>query len=59
MDYICPICGKSMAREIDVIMPHTDKHVTDEIKKTHPKWAESDGTCRKCYDWYKKQLHFK
>ncbi len=50
------MCGEKMARELRYIIPHTEKHIIDEIKKKHPKWIEKDGACHKCYDYYKDQL---
>jgi hypothetical protein len=57
MDYICPVCGSRLPRQIDIVMPHTEKHIVDEIKKKHPDWSADDGTCKKCYDFYKNQIH--
>ena len=57
MDFICPTCGKSLPRDIQVVLPHTEKHIIEEIKKKHPEWAESDGVCKKCYEYYKKQMN--
>ena len=56
MDYNCPICKMTMSRELAVIMPHTETHIVNEIKKTHPKWTEKDGVCKKCYEYYKDQM---
>lgn len=56
MEYTCPVCGKKIARELDVIIDHTDSHIVDAIKKQYPKWSEADGSCRKCYDYYKSQM---
>ncbi len=56
MKYVCPICNEEMSRELENIIAHTDIHIVDAIKKSHPHWAEEDGSCRKCYDWYKSQL---
>ena len=57
MDYICPVCGEHLKRELDVVIPHTEEHIIDLIKKDHPDWVEKDGMCKICYDYYKKQLH--
>lgn len=56
MKYVCPICNAELPRELENIIEHTDAHIVDVIKKSHPKWVEKDGTCRKCYEWYKKQM---
>lgn len=57
MNFICPTCRKELPRDLLVIVPHTEEHIVDEIKKMHPEWAAEDGLCKKCYEYYKKQLH--
>ena len=56
-DFICPTCNKGMARDLSVVVPHTEEHIIDVIKEKHPDWIESDGICKKCYEYYKSQLH--
>lgn len=56
MDFICGTCGEALPRDLRVIMSHTEQHIMDEIQKKHPKWVEDDGVCKKCYDYYKKQM---
>ena len=57
MDFICPTCGKNLPRELMVDISHTEQHVIDQIKKEKPGWVETDGICKKCYAYYKDQLH--
>jgi len=57
MDFICPTCNKSMPRDLLVIIPHTEEHIIDVVKKSHPDWVEQDGLCKRCYEHYKNQLH--
>ena len=57
MDYNCPVCEAKMPRDIMVVIPHTEIHIVDEIKKIHPGWVEKDGVCKKCYEYYKNQIH--
>ena len=54
---ICPSCGKHIPRDINVIIPHTEEHIIEEIKKSHPNWTEKNGLCPKCYAHYKKEIH--
>lgn len=56
MEYNCPTCGKVIPRDLKVIISHTEDHIIDVIKKKRPEWVEKDGLCRRCYDYYKKQL---
>jgi len=55
-NFICPTCGKVMKRDLAIIVPHTESHIIDVIKKKHPEWIDADGICKRCYDYYKKQL---
>jgi len=57
MEFICPVCYKKLPRELKYIIPHTEEHIVDEIKKVHPNWVEKDGMCGKCYEYFKKELH--
>ena len=57
MDFICPTCKKAIPRDLLVIIPHTEQHIIDEIKKHHPDWSEKDGICKKCYEYYKQEMH--
>lgn len=56
IDFVCPTCGKSIPRDLLVIVPHTEEHIVEAIKKKHPDWAEKDGVCKKCYEYYKSQM---
>ena len=49
MDFVCPTCGENIPRELEQIIPHTEVHIVNAIKKSHPDWAELDGLCAKCY----------
>ena len=33
MDYICPICKEKIERDPSVVIPHTEEHIVDAIKK--------------------------
>ena len=56
-EFICPTCGEKMPRDLGFILPHTEKHIVDVIKTEHPSWVEGNGICKKCYEYYKKQMH--
>ena len=57
VDFVCPTCGTTLPRDLGIIVPHTEIHIIEVIKKKHPDWAEANGICKKCYEYYKKQLH--
>lgn len=56
MMYRCPMCGKKMNSDTVVYIDHVEAEIAGLIKKDHPDWAEDNGTCPKCYEYYKKQL---
>ncbi|MDD5217528.1 MAG: hypothetical protein PHN49_05375 [Candidatus Omnitrophica bacterium] len=56
VDYLCPVCQKKMKRDLVVFLKHTDEHIVDMIKSKHPEWVSADGVCRKCSDYYRKQI---
>lgn len=55
-DYTCPLCGRKVRRDLALFLNHTNEHVIDAIKKEHPEWVESDGTCQPCAEYYEKEL---
>lgn len=54
--YRCPLCDRTMERNLALFLNHTDQHVIDQIKKEHPEWVEADGACKPCAEYYRKQL---
>ena len=46
----------NVPRDLLVFKRHTEGHIADEIKKSHPEWAEEDGVCRKCLAHFKKAI---
>ncbi|MFC1703521.1 hypothetical protein ACFL1E_01880 [Candidatus Omnitrophota bacterium] len=57
MKFVCPTCQEQMDQDLLIVVPHTEQHIVDEIKKKHPEWQGKDGVCKKCYVYFKKQLH--
>jgi hypothetical protein len=45
-----------MDRDLILFLQHTDHHIIEEIKKTNPHWVSSDGACRECVDYYRRQF---
>ena len=54
--YQCPLCGRKMERNLALFLDHTEAHVIEQIKKEHPEWVASDGVCKPCSEYYKKQI---
>ncbi len=57
MKFICPTCNKELPRELRIIIPHTEEHIMEAIKRKHPDWVKKNGVCKECYKYYKKALH--
>ena len=56
MDFICPTCGKAIPRELTQIIPHTETHIIEAIKKNHPDWVEEGGVCKKCLEHLRNEM---
>ncbi len=56
MSYKCSVCGKTVSADLSKFVQHTERHIVDLIKKQHPDWVEDNGVCRKCMDYYRKQM---
>lgn len=54
--YRCPLCGRTLERNLVLYLGHTDQHVIDKIKEEHPEWVEANGVCKPCAEYYKRQL---
>ncbi len=50
--YVCPTCGERMERDLLLFMQHTDAHILELLKKSHPDWITHDGYCPKCLAHY-------
>lgn len=56
MDYKCGVCGEKVEGDLISFKNHTEDHILDIMKKDHPQWVDENGVCRKCLDYYRKQL---
>ena len=56
MKYQCSVCGEKVDDNLVVYISHTEKHIIDEIKNSHPEWAAQSGVCEKCIEYYKAQF---
>ena len=54
--YQCPLCGKQMDRDLILFLDHTNQHVIDRIKKSHPEWIAENGACEPCVAYYRLQI---
>ncbi|HSV43485.1 MAG TPA: hypothetical protein VLJ10_02930 [Candidatus Bathyarchaeia archaeon] len=56
MSYQCPLCGQKFQDQFSAYVDHMKSEIVDQIKEDHPQWAEKDGSCQKCYEYYQRQL---
>ena len=57
MDYKCSVCGDRVQGDLLLYINHTEEHIMEEIQAHHPDWVEKDGLCKKCVDYYRKQIN--
>ncbi|MFN8291046.1 MAG: S8 family serine peptidase [Chitinophagaceae bacterium] len=51
-DIICPLCGDRVNRLLYRYHIDNEKVVMEKIKSQNPGWAEADGVCSRCVDYY-------
>ncbi|MEW5895566.1 MAG: hypothetical protein AB1650_07415 [Candidatus Omnitrophota bacterium] len=56
MNYHCPVCRMDFNSDFEDYIHHVESEIVELIKRDHPEWSISDGTCPKCYKYYKKEL---
>ena len=56
LEYQCGVCKQSVSGDMMVFREHTEKHIVDLVKVDHPDWVETNGMCRKCFDYYRAEL---
>ena len=54
----CPLCGEGLAADELQAHVQTDseeirRYVLSVIRTSHPEWVESDGSCAKCWEYYR------
>ena len=52
--YTCPVCGEKVDRDLSMFLDHTNMHIIEKLKETHPDWVTGDGCCQKCYEYLEK-----
>ncbi len=56
MEYKCSVCQEKVEGDLLLYINHTESHIIEHIKSKHPDWAEENGLCSKCEEYYRKQL---
>ena len=55
----CPLCGDAVNKLLYTFHVENEKVVLEKIKTINPGWAEDDGICSRCVDYYQTQLVLK
>lgn len=50
----CPICKKLVEEEVFKTCRDANEWAMKIIKREHPNWIASDGSCYKCWEYYNK-----
>jgi hypothetical protein len=56
MQYRCLVCGREETTDFREYVKHTEGHIIEMIKQKHPAWIDKDGVCRKCAEYYRRQI---
>ena len=49
---ICPLCNDTVDKLFYRFHIDDERRVLEQIKLNNPEWAEQDGICRRCVDYY-------
>ena len=50
----CPLCKRELDRETIDVSSLRHASIMKMIKKEHPEWAQENGLCPLCLDYYEK-----
>ena len=56
MKYYCDICNEEIEGGAAAYINHTEAHIIEAIKSENPNWVEKNGVCKKCIEYYRKQM---
>ena len=49
---VCPLCNDTVEELVYNFHINSERVVIDKIKSNNPTWAEHDGICSRCIDYY-------
>jgi serine protease AprX len=52
----CPLCNEKVEKLLYRFHVDSEQQVLDRIKHEYPQWAENDGICSRCVDYYHTQI---
>jgi hypothetical protein len=50
----CPVCKKFVEEDMVKLCQEADDWILTTIRRAHPDWIETDGSCSKCIEYYKR-----
>ena len=53
---ICPLCNDKVDRLVYSYHLGGERHILERIKLNNPGWAENDGICSRCVDYYHTEI---
>lgn len=53
---VCPLCNENVEKLIYRFHIDSERQVIERIKQEYPEWAENDGACSRCADYYHTQI---
>lgn len=53
---VCPLCGDNVSKLLFRFHVENERLVIERIKEEHPGWAENDGICSRCVDYYHTEI---
>lgn len=54
--YRCQICDREIDDFASITHIKAEEYLINLIRKAHPEWKESDKTCHKCVEYYRKLI---
>jgi serine protease AprX len=52
----CPLCNDAVEKLLYRFHVDSERRIIDRIKEDHPGWAEQDGACGRCVDYYHTEM---
>ena len=53
---LCPLCNDAVDKLLYRFHIDTERQVIEKIRQHNPEWAEQDGVCSRCVDYYHTEL---
>jgi hypothetical protein len=54
MKYRCQICNRNIDDSVSIAHIKAEEYIIDLIRRDHPGWKESNKTCHKCIEYYRR-----